>query len=91
MSKHIDAVIETADRLLAEEQAPVCVRLPELWRGDKRVVRQAALRFDGSLVFVSYQERSGDVSAPFIPITANVCDDVLEALAWAEGEGHCAS
>lgn len=88
MSKNIDALIETADALLAKEQAPVCVRLPELWREDKRVVRQAALRFGTLNVFVSYQERSGDVSAPFRPVQSYVADDIFEALAWAESRGH---
>jgi hypothetical protein len=84
MSKHVEAVLA----LDVEEQPALRVRLPEIFRDYKRVVREVSLRVVGNNIHATYAERSGDVSAKFKPVRSFIADDIFEAMAWAEGCGH---
>jgi hypothetical protein len=84
MSKHIESVLS----LDVEEQPALRVRLPEIFRDYKRVVREVSLRVVGNNIHATYAERSGDVSAKFKPQCSYIADGIFEALAWAEGQGH---
>lgn len=84
--------LERADAVLAEIPPAVRVRLPEILRAGKRVVREVQIRQFNGLCIATYAEHMGMNGTPFKPVRSEVCENgPIEAVLWGEGQGHAAA
>jgi hypothetical protein len=88
VNRNVEDMLAAADAVLAEMPAALRVRLPEITRDGKLVVREVQVREFAEYTVATYAERSGDVGAPFKPVCSDVVSGVIEALIWGEGCGH---